>query len=153
MCLLFCAPHAIISTQGQFHAGGGCQPAPSYIKRHLKTIKEQEAYTHTKKRPADCSTLPADFSVLFYIYSLKLKTTFSFLFKSVCCDKHQKSWTSIKILFNHFKIKTSQNGGGNKNSISHTLDVGKVQGSILGPILYAIFVAPFFLSCQYDQVC
>jgi hypothetical protein len=30
------------------------------------------------------------------------------------------------------------------NSIVHGLDVGTVQGSILGPILYAIFVAPLF---------
>ena len=30
------------------------------------------------------------------------------------------------------------------NSIIHSLDVGTVQGSILGPILYAIFVAPLF---------
>ena len=30
------------------------------------------------------------------------------------------------------------------NSIFHTLNVGTVQGSILGPILYAIFVAPLF---------
>ena len=33
---------------------------------------------------------------------------------------------------------------GGSNSIIHMLDVGTVQGSILGPILYAIFVAPLF---------
>ena len=33
---------------------------------------------------------------------------------------------------------------GGANSIFHTLEVGTVQGSILGPILYAIFVAPLF---------
>ena len=33
---------------------------------------------------------------------------------------------------------------GGINSIIHTLDVGTVQGSILGPILYAIFVSPLF---------
>ena len=33
---------------------------------------------------------------------------------------------------------------GGANTIFHMLDVGTVQGSILGPILYAMFVAPLF---------
>ena len=33
---------------------------------------------------------------------------------------------------------------GEECSISHALTVGTVQGSIIGPIIYAIFVSPLF---------
>ena len=45
------------------------------------------------------------------------------------------NWLSLKYFY------VSVNG---QNSIFHELNIGTVQGSILGPILYAIFISPLF---------
>ena len=50
----------------------------------------------------------------------------------------------ISLVGNWLSLRYFYVSVGGENSIIHSLDVGTVQGSILGPILYAIFVSPLF---------
>ena len=50
----------------------------------------------------------------------------------------------ISLVGNWLSLRYFYVSVGGENSIIHMLNVGTVQGSILGPILYAIFVSPLF---------
>ena len=50
----------------------------------------------------------------------------------------------ITLIGNWLSLRYYYVSVGGLSSIIHSLDVGTVQGSILGPILYAIFVSPLF---------
>ena len=50
----------------------------------------------------------------------------------------------ITLIGNWLSLRYYYVSVGSLSSIIHSLDVGTVQGSILGPILYAIFVSPLF---------